>query len=116
VPDIGEELSRRLQTGEARHLRLADAADLSGFPVEANRCHVNVTRWVVAHAGHCHVRGWLVTESVGGYIFDKHSVVGIGASLLDITPRRDQIVRQFLPYAGTAEEFEHPPQQVLGIS
>ncbi len=41
---------------------------------------------------------WLVTETDGGYVFDKHSVVGIGEVLLDITPRSDQFERRFLPY------------------
>jgi hypothetical protein len=55
-----------------------------------------------------HVRGWLVTETIGGYLFDKHSVVGISDDLLDIIPRRDQYVRPFLIYQGTLEEFERP--------
>jgi hypothetical protein len=116
MTDIGKELSRRFQRGDARALRMATEADLSGFPVEANRCHTNVTQWVAAHAGHRHVRGWLVTESCGGYIFDGHSVVGIGAVLLDITPRSDEFVRRFLPHEGTPEEFELLPQQVPGFS
>jgi hypothetical protein len=116
MTDNAQELCRRFQRGEALNLRIADEADLSGFPVEANDCHMNVARWVSVNAGHIHVQGWLVTESCGGYIFDKHSVVGIGATLLDITPRSDQFVRQFLLYEGAPEEFERRQAQVIGFS
>src|SRR5215831_5595081 len=97
----GRELSRRVEAGDARAVPLAGKTDLSGFSVEANRCHENVAKWIVAHPGHRHVRGWLVTETTGGYVFDKHSVVGIGNDLLDVTPRRDQYARRFLLFAGT---------------
>jgi hypothetical protein len=113
--DDANELCRRLQRGETRDLKVADEVDLFGFPVKANGCHMNVARWVAANAGHLHVRGWLVTESFGGYIFDKHSVVGIGATLLDITPRSDQFTRRFLLYEGTPEEFEFLQPQMIGI-
>ena len=116
MTDNAKELCRHFQRGDARTLRIADEADLSGFPVKANECHMNVAQWVVVNAGHLHVRGWLVTESTDGCIFDKHSVVGIGADLLDITPRSDQFVRRFLPYEGTPEEFELLRSQVIAIS
>ena len=111
-----QELCQRLEKGDARALRIASESDLSGFPVEANQCHANVASWVANHIGHRHVRGWLVTETIGGYVFDKHSVVGIGDDLLDITPRRVQFVCPFLIYQGTREEFERPPQQMIGLS
>lgn len=57
----------------------------------------------------------LVTETTGGYVFDKHSVVRIGDDLLDITPRRDQFVRPFLVFQGTQEEFERARQQLIGF-
>src|SRR6266567_2130748 len=115
MTDNAKELCRRFQRGDALILRIADEADLSGFPVKANDCHMNVARWVTVNTGHFHVRGWLVTESCGGYIFDKHSVVGVGAALLDITPRSDQFVRRFLLFEGTPEEFELLQAQVVGI-
>jgi hypothetical protein len=115
MTDDAKELCWRFQRGEARNLRIVDEAELSGFAVKANDCHVNVARWVAVNADHVHVRGWLVTESCGGYIFDKHSVVGIGAALLDITPRSDHFGRRFLLYEGTPEEFQFLRPQVIGI-
>ena len=111
-----QELCQRLKQGDARRLRIASEVDLCGFTVEPNRCHSNVARWIAAHVDHNHVRGWLVTETFGGFVFDKHSVLGIGEALLDITPRSDQFVCPFLLYQGTPEEFERPPQQVIGFS
>lgn len=107
------ELYRRAESGDARPLRMASQIDLSGFPVYAHNCHDNVARWIAVKApGHRHVRGWLVAQTCGGYVFDKHSVVGIGAELLDITPRSDRFVLPFLPHEGTSEEFERlPPQE-----
>jgi hypothetical protein len=116
MTDSANELYRRFQRGEARNLRIAGDADLSGFPVKANDCHMNVARWVAVNAGHVHIRGWLVTESFGGYIFDKHSVVETGSGLLDITPRSDQFVRRFLLHEGTVEGFESLPPQIIEIS
>jgi hypothetical protein len=116
MTDNGSELCRRFRNGEARNLQITDNADLSGFSVKANDCHVNVARWVAVNAGHFHVRGWLVTETYGGYIFDKHSVVGIGATLLDITPRSDRFVRRFLLHEDTPEEFDRLPAQMVETS
>lgn len=116
MADNAQELCLRLKKGNACTLRIASEANLFGFSAEPNCCHSNVARWVMGHAGHRHVRGWLVTETFGGYLFDKHSVVGIGDDLLDITPRRDQYVRPFLIYQGTLEEFERAPQQMIGFS
>jgi hypothetical protein len=107
------ELSRRMRYGEGTFPIIATAGDLRGLSVELNDCHRNVERWVGLHPQHVRVRGWLVTSvSGGGYIFDKHSIVDTGAEALDITPRRDPLVRAFLNFAGTAEEFEVPPHHL----
>lgn len=73
-------------------------------------------QWVEANVGHLHIRGWLVTESLGGYVPDKHSVVGIGRVLLEIAPRLDRVARQFPPHEGTLEELDLSLSQMTVIS
>jgi len=115
MQDLSNDLCRRAKMGEARTLARATEADLSGVIVELNRCHENVRHWLAVHPEHRHVWGWLITEVWGGgYFFDKHSVVRIGATLLDVTPRRDTVERRFLVQEGASEEFEGPPWQVPG--
>jgi hypothetical protein len=113
MTDNAQTFRLRLQRGDARTLRIANEVDLSGFPVKPNECHTNVAGWVAANVGHLHIRGWLVTESLGGYVLDKHSVVGIGGVLLEITPHLHRVVRQFLPHEGTLEELDLFPSQTV---
>lgn len=108
-----KELSRRMGDGDGIYPIIATAEDLCGLSVELNDCHRNVERWVALHPHHVRVRGWLVTPiSGGGYIFDKHSIVETGSSMLDITPRRDSLKHAFLSFDGTDEEFDAPPDQL----
>ncbi len=97
--------------GPMRKVRHARATELAGFTAIRNECHVNVQHWCQEHPGHKCVRGWLVT---GGAIFDKHSVVDLGAGgLLDITPMSDRAFSEFLPHDGSEREFDTLPNQII---
>ncbi len=113
---LADQLLRRAKHGEARCVPLASTSDLQGFEGQPWKCHDNVNRWCEANLHHRPARGWLVTTTEGGALFDKHSVVDRGPlGLLDITPLRDRSQSEFLAYEGTQEEFDNLPDQVVAI-
>lgn len=106
-------LRRRLQNGEfvatgiaGREDGLADSENPGGFRPRRNDCHGNVERWIEEGRGGVRVRGWLVISQVGGFLLDKHSVVGTCGGLLDITRTPDQPGFSFLPHLGEDTEFD----------
>jgi hypothetical protein len=87
---LAEHLRQRVNRGEARSVRICK--DSAGFKPEITECHARVDKWVETHPGHKPIRGWAVTRTSMGLIFDRHSLVDIGgADLVDIDPRQNPI-------------------------
>ena len=60
------------------------------------------------------MRGWILS---GSTLFDRHSVVDLGAGqLVDITPLGDtRPYSLFLPHDGSQSEFDKLPNQVVTV-
>lgn len=109
---LADQLLQRTRRGECLTVPHATPLNLGAFIPERSKCHENVRRWCDENQDHKPVRGWIVT----GTIFDKHSVVDCGsAGLLDVTPLPDRNATLFLPHAGTEEDFDKLPNQVIAL-
>ncbi len=114
--DLPDGLLKRLRRGESRQVRHASASDLGQFQAERSKCHDNVNRWCQDHPNDIPIRGWLVTDTVHGGIFDKHSVINRGQTgLLDVTPLPDRAYTTFLIHEGSQEEYDSLPNQVIAV-
>jgi len=112
--DLPDRLLKRLRCGESRQVPHASPSDLGQFQAERSKCHDNVNRWCHDHSNDISIKGWLVTGTVHGAVFDKHSVINRGQTgLLDITPLPDRAYSTFLIYEGSQEEYDSLPNQII---
>jgi len=87
---------------------------MSGPPPTEHECHINTDRWVMEHADHKAVRGWLVFDynriTYGLFRicrFTAHSVVETpDGKLFDLTPSKASQRYPFVRHEGPDDEFE----------
>ena len=94
-----DELRRR--ASEAAPLEFEEVSFKDGSSPQFNKCHDNVTRWILENPRCTRVRGWLVTS---GFMFEKHSAVHEDGRIYDITPSR-RPGTPFLRHEGDDAEF-----------
>ena len=106
IRDLGAKLKALTATAE----QLRNVGDqVNGWKPTLGKCHENVDSWIAAHHGDRAARGWILTQYLAPFGFDRftsHSVIQTPTGeLLDVTLPLHECHHRFVRHPGSDAEF-----------